>query len=215
MQVLREAMTNPKTLYIARHGETVFNKVARMQGRQPHTPLTIAGMEQARAMGEALRDELGVKPDINLWTSSAGRARQTLALITEVLEMDYFTARSDERLVEIDVGYWTDRLYADIHHEIGPFVDPFRRLYTQRPPDGEWYDDIAHRMASWLEELDEERPALVITHGMAGRVLRGLLLGGEGDPAIADDAPQGTIFRIENGVERAITPKVIGRMTPA
>ena len=33
--------TNGRRVFIARHGETVFNKIARMQGqREVHTPLT-------------------------------------------------------------------------------------------------------------------------------------------------------------------------------
>jgi len=45
--------------FIARHGETVFNAAARMQGDAPHTPLTRAGFAQADAIGDALRRELG------------------------------------------------------------------------------------------------------------------------------------------------------------
>ena len=37
--------------FIARHGETVFNAAARMQGETPHTPLTRAGFAQADEMG--------------------------------------------------------------------------------------------------------------------------------------------------------------------
>ena len=42
-------------LFIARHGETVFNAAARMQGDVAHTPLTRAGFAQADEMGAALR----------------------------------------------------------------------------------------------------------------------------------------------------------------
>ena len=45
--------------FIARHGETVFNAAARLQGDAPHTPLTRAGFAQADALGRALRDLLG------------------------------------------------------------------------------------------------------------------------------------------------------------
>ena len=47
---------------------------------------------------------------------------------------------------------------------------------------------------------------LAISHGITLRVLRGLLAGGaqyEGI-ALADDAPQGTVFEIEGGVQRVL-----------
>ena len=50
--------TNGKRLFIARHGETVFNAVGRMQGMDVHTPLTREGCEQAVRMGEALRSHV-------------------------------------------------------------------------------------------------------------------------------------------------------------
>ena len=74
--------------FIARHGETVFNAARRMQGDHLHTPLTRAGFAQADAMGAALREILGAKPRLTLWSSSAGRALQTLAVIAEHLELD-------------------------------------------------------------------------------------------------------------------------------
>ena len=60
--------------FIARHGETVYNRAKRMQGDHPHTPLTRAGFAQADEMGAALREKLGPKPAITLWSSTAGRA---------------------------------------------------------------------------------------------------------------------------------------------
>jgi probable phosphoglycerate mutase len=46
----------------------------------------------------------------------------------------------------------------------------------------------------------------VISHGITASVLRGLLVGGEdwhGVP-VAPRAPQGTVFRIRDGVEEAL-----------
>lgn len=195
-------------LYVARHAETVFNKGARMQGATAHTPLTRAGIAQAEAMGEALREHLGDRPRIDFWASPAGRTLQTAAVIAEHLGHDFFDIRTDPGLLEIDVGAWEGRYYADIVAEQGPIVDTARGLFTCRPPGGEWYPEIAERLKTWLGRLDPWLPALVITHGMTARVLRGLLVGGTpfepGCVPLAGGAPQGTIFRIENGSEAAI-----------
>ncbi|MBV7257390.1 histidine phosphatase family protein [Pacificimonas sp. WHA3] len=196
-------------LYLARHAETVFNFGARMQGHMGHTPLTRRGIEQADAMGAALHGILGAKPDIDLWSSKAGRTLQTCAVVAEHLERDYFDIRQDERLLEIDVGAWEGRRYQDIVEEAGvPIVDAERRLFSVPPPQGEWYPDIRARLDDWLAELDPVRPALVVSHGITARVLRGALVGGDpiepGCVPIAGDAPQGTVFRIENGAETSI-----------
>ena len=196
------------TLYLARHAETVFNAAARMQGHMGHTPLTRNGIRQAEEMGLALREVLGGSADIDLWASRSGRTLQTAAIIAEHLDRDFFDICADERLLEIDVGDWEGRSYADIVAESGPIVCTERRLFTQRPPNGEWYPDIAARLQNWLADLDPARPALVISHGITARVLRGALVGGEpiepGCVPLAADAPQGTVFRIEAGQEEAV-----------
>jgi broad specificity phosphatase PhoE len=202
----------PRLLYLARHAETVYNANARMQGRLRHTPLTRAGFAQADAMGRALLEHLGPKPDIALWCSSAGRTQQTTSVICEHLGLDFFSAEVDDRLQEIDVGQWEGRSYAAILAEIGPFVCEERRLFTQRPPGGEWYDEMAARLHDWLVSVaDEPRPVVAIAHGVSSRVLRGLIVGGEpyGAEAVRlpGDWPQGTILRIEAGQE---TPLLLG-----
>ena len=60
-------------IILARHAETVFNAAARMQGHMAHTPLTRAGIAQAEAMGAALAEVLGPRPDRDLWVSPSGR----------------------------------------------------------------------------------------------------------------------------------------------
>lgn len=195
--------------FIARHGETVFNIARRMQGDHPHTPLTRAGFVQADAMGEALRRLLGAKPKITLWSSSAGRALQTLAVIAEHLELDWHQARTDDRLVEIGMGTWSGRYYADLHREIGPFLDPEHGLYTRPPEGGEWYDAIAARVSGWLADTnDDPGDRLVIMHGMSSRILRGVMTGGDVLPQfaapVAPDLPQGSVVLIEKGVETVV-----------
>ena len=208
-------MSSAPALYIARHAETVFNRAARMQGPDAHTPLTHRGIDQAHAMGRRLRALIGAGPKIDVWTSTAGRTRQTAAIICEHLELDYFTARADERLQEIDVGDWVGRSYADIEAEIGPFVDWQRRVFTVAPPGGETYPQVAARLADWLGERraaeERDRPLLVITHGMSARLLRGLILGGDGDPPMPADAPQGTLFHVADGGEQILTPEDAGQ----
>ncbi len=193
-------------IIIARHAETVYNAAARMQGHMAHTPLTRRGIGQAETMGAALAEVLGPRPDRDLWVSPSGRTLQTAAIVGEHLGRDFFDWRKDERLLEIDVGDWEGRLYADIVAEQGPIIDAERRLFSVQAPRGEWFPAIAARLESWLAQLDPARPVLAISHGITARVLRGLLVGGADwhGVKVAVDAPQGTVFRVRDGVEELL-----------
>jgi glucosyl-3-phosphoglycerate phosphatase len=196
-------------MFIARHGETVFNKIARMQGQaELHTPLTWEGCVQAKMMGRALADYLREDSRPKLWSSTAGRALQTLAIVAEEIGADWHQTARDDRLLEIDVGHWSSRTYADISAEIGPIVDMEHKLFSVRPDGGEYYDDVAERLSEWIGEQAFEQDMLVICHGMTARVLRGLLLGLEpmerfGAP-IAPSLAQGSMVMIRNGVEELV-----------
>lgn len=182
-----------------------------MQGqRAVHTPLTRNGFLQADAMGKALAPWFEGHPPPKLWSSTAGRALQTLAIVAEHVGADWHQTRADDRLQEIDVGDWSERTYADIHAEIGPFVDTEFGLFTVRPPNGEWYDEIAHRLSDWLADATAEPgDAIVLMHGISARVLRGILLGLPVEPMfgapIADSLPQGSMVMIRDGEEQIVT----------
>jgi probable phosphoglycerate mutase len=188
----------------------VFNAAARMQGASPHTPLTRAGFAQAEAMGIALRHRLGPRPGLELWSSPAGRALQTLAVIAEHLELDWHGARIDPRLAELDVGGWSGLYHRDLVAAEGPIVDHDTGLFNRRPPGGESYAEVADRLRAWLAEHPPGPGArLVVMHGMSSRVLRGLLLAAPAlrlpcGTGIADGVRQGRLVEIADGVERLL-----------
>lgn len=193
--------------FIARHGETVFNAARRLQGDLPHTPLTRAGFAQAEEIGRALRGLLGAKPALTLWASPTGRALQTLAIVAEHLELDWHQARTDAKLVEIGMGAWGGRYYADVVGEVGPVVT--REGLLHPAPDGERYDEIARRVSGWLADThDDPGDRLVIMHGISSRVLRGLMTEHADHPdfaaPIAPGLPQGSVVLIEGGRESVV-----------
>lgn len=197
----------PNPLYLARHAETVFNRHRRMQGNDAHTPLTRDGIAQAEAMGAALARHFAAstEPLPTLWASPAGRTLQTASIVAEHLGIPYFEIRPDLRLREIEVGHWTGRDYAEIIATEGEIIDLEHKLFRMPIPGGEHYADIAARLTDWLADAGTT-PALVISHGMTARVLRGLLVGGRAfhDVPIAADLPQGTVVRIADGTEEAL-----------
>ena len=195
--------------FIARHGETVYNAAARLQGDALHTPLTRAGFAQADEMGALLRVRLGATPKLTLWSSPSGRALQTLAVIAEHLGLDWHKTRIDARLREVDIGGWSGRFHAELVAEAGPILDPATGLFNCRPPGGETYGEVAARLRDWLDEVDAEGgDRLVVMHGMSSRVLRGILLGLAERPAcgapVAEGVPQGMVVEIADGSERLL-----------
>ena len=204
----QQAGNRPGRDFIARHGETVFNAAKRLQGDATHTPLTRAGFEQADEMGRALRELLGATPALTLWASPTGRALQTLAVIAEHLELDWHAARTDARLVEIGMGSWGGRYYADVIAEVGPVIDPATGLLVPAY-DGEDYPAIVRRVAGWLADTDgDPGDRLVISHGITSRVLRGVMTALPEDPTVgapvAPGLPQGSISLVEHGRETLV-----------
>ena len=206
---ITRAMTDRKGRdFIARHGETVFNAAARLQGEAAHTPLTRAGFAQADEMGEALRHALGDRPRLTLWASPTGRALQTLAVIAEHVGLDWHAARTDKRLTEIGMGSWGGRYYADVIAEAGEVIDRASGLLLSAP-DGERYHQIAERVSGWLADtMEDDGDRLVIMHGISSRVMRGVMTGatpieGCGVPA-APHLPKGSLVMIERGMEMIV-----------
>ena len=72
--VAGEAFAADVTLYVTRHGKTMFNTVHRAQG-WADTPLTPAGVEVAQKLGRGLQ----TIPFIAVWSSDAGSERNRAA----------------------------------------------------------------------------------------------------------------------------------------
>lgn len=198
--------TNGKRLFIARHGETIFNKAARIQGNEAYTPLTLTGFAQADEMGRALALHLGEEPALDLVASNTDRALQTLSVIAEHLAVDWHQARPDTRLGEIDMGAWTGVYYSDLDGQLE--IDSSEMLFATVAPGGEDYPDIVIRLGDWLGEQNFARDTVLISHGMTSRVLRGMLTGLPNHERfaapIAQSLPQGSIVQICDGVEEVI-----------
>lgn len=198
--------TNGKRLYIARHGETIFNKAARIQGNEAYTPLTLTGFAQADEMGRALALHLGEEPTLDLVASNTDRALQTLSIVAEHIGLDWHQAKPDIRLGEIDMGAWTGTYYADLDGQLE--IDPDEMLFANVAPDGESYQDIVVRLQQWLGDQKFERDTVLISHGMTSRVLRGMLTNlpenAKYSAPIAQSLPQGSIVEICDGVETIV-----------
>jgi broad specificity phosphatase PhoE len=185
-------------IYLVRHGQTVFNLERRYQGACD-SPLTALGERQARAMGALLA---GLVPaDTPIVSSPLGRAASTALILAQA---GGFTApvTLDPRLAEISMGSWDGLLLVELEALRPPFdtANPPPDWYM-RSPDGETYEAFAARLADWLRDtLAEARTVIAVSHGVSGRVLRGLYAGLPRDEALRLPVPQDAVFRMADGV---------------
>ena len=184
-------------IYLCRHGQTEWNREGRLQGRT-ESDLTPLGRLQAEAMADLLFDLVAREPAA-VWTLVAiplRRARMTAEVIGRRLGLPL---AFDERLLEIDVGEWSGRLRDEVRGE-NPHLASDDDWGFQAP-GGETYDGMMARIAGWLVEqaVEPERRLIVVSHGVAGRLLRGTYAGLLREETLAQDVPQDAVYRLSGG----------------
>ncbi len=184
-------------IYLVRHGETAFNAAGRMQGALD-SPLTARGLSQAQRMGVTLKGL--VRRPFAIVASPQGRAQHTARIIAEVLGTNAVGA--DARLREITLGSWDGRTHREVdatHPGLRDRVD-----WHFHAPDGESYQAMRERLGAWLKDARGQADDLVaVSHGVAGRVLRGLVMGMTPEQALSLQIPQDAVFRLHaDRVER-------------
>lgn len=188
-------------IYLCRHGQTFHNREGRLQGRF-ESDLTPLGQAQARAMA-ALLDDLVPVAERAPWrvvASPLRRAHNTAKAIGERLGL---AVELDERLVEIDVGEWSGRLREEVRGE-NPHLHG-DDAWGFHAPGGETYEVMTARLGAWLAEqaAEPERRLIVVSHGVAGRLLRSLYAELSKEETLRQDIPQDAIFRLVGGrIER-------------
>jgi probable phosphoglycerate mutase len=171
-----DPMSRP-LLYYIRHGETDWNKAARLQGRHD-IPLNDDGRAQAARCGKRLADVLardGRSPGQCGYVSSPlVRARETMEIIRAAIGLPREGADLDDRLVEIAFGEWEGLTYRDVLARDKDVVQKREgSKWLFRPPGGETYAEVAERVGRWYAELT--RPTVVTAHGGTGRAIVAML----------------------------------------
>ncbi|HEX2086778.1 MAG TPA: histidine phosphatase family protein [Solirubrobacteraceae bacterium] len=148
-------------ILLARHGETTENRERRFQG-QKDVSLNDTGREQARSLAE--RAAAQEPPIVALYTSPLVRARETAEIVGGRLGL---APRPDDRLKEVDVGEWQDRLKDDVAREDPEGWEAFMRAGEEfRFPGGESFAEQQERVVAALVDITQrgELPALVVCH---------------------------------------------------
>ena len=189
------SMGMPRVIYVARHGQTEYNRVGRFQGDPDLDPV---GYVNRVSLWMLLRD----RPLDAIYTSEAQRTQRTAQLVALARHLE---VQPRPALNEINSGVMTGVCYAQLNPETAGPTDQrclvpsrgsrpeatlrevrrelagARKLrLTDRLPLGENYHDLVKRLSVFVDELRggaHDREVLVVGHGVVNRVLLHLLVG--------------------------------------
>ena len=178
-------------LYLARHGETVWNTEARMQGRG-NSDLTARGLADASQLARTLA---GI-PLLAAFSSPARRALETAQLALSGRPVPLFV---DERIHEMALGRYEGLTVAEANALDPENMDAFFH-HAERfvPCDGERFADVMERIACFLAELTTDPLAMMHSHPDA------LINGASKTDAPIDSAPKTDATGASAGPDRHI-----------
>ncbi len=156
-------------LYLARHGETDYNRKKIFQGRTDN-PLNPEGIKQARIISDLLRPVTFTRA----YVSPLKRAMTTAAMI---LSDRNIPEKVESRLTEIDFGDWEGTPEAEVKERwMSDYMDYRGDMGAFHPSGGEAAVDAQKRSGEWWDEvlgefsqLDEH--ILVVAHQSINAVL--------------------------------------------
>jgi broad specificity phosphatase PhoE len=163
-------------LLLVRHGETLWNREGRYQGRTD-VPLSEEGEAQARALAARLA---GLPIAIAI-TSPLARTRRTAEVI---LGDRAIPLEAEAALIEISHGQWEGQLASDIERSHAEMLGTWRTCPDRDVPAGpgaETLGDIEQRawpvLVRTCARLTGNETALIVAHDAVNRVLLCRVLG--------------------------------------
>ncbi len=147
-------------------------------------------------MAAILADQVELGPQPQLVTSPQGRAVETARILADRLGIA--DVRVDPRLAEVSLGSWDGLTEAEVMQRWPTALRPGERWYF-RSPDGESWDAVVARVSAWLDDWIRRGPLVAVSHGLTGRILRGLYAGLTQDAALTQPVPQDRAFRLRDG----------------
>jgi len=155
-------------IFIARHGETEYNRTGRLQGRGIDEPINENGQAQAHAVAEYLRD----KNIAHIFSSSLVRSIETAEIIGRELDCP---VHSYPELDEMDFGIMEGRRQQNIWGDIMRLHNRWKEGDTGFAfEQGESPETVLQRVVSCTNEILADygdQPVLFVLHGRLIRIL--------------------------------------------
>ncbi len=147
-----------KTLYLMRHGQTLFNKLGKIQGACD-SPLTDEGVKQA-TIAKKYFDDNKIKID-SFYSSTQERASETLEII--IGNTNYTRVKG--------IKEWNFGLFEGESEKLNPKRKEGETSYGDSfvPYGGESSKEVQQRMVNTLTNImntdDKHESVLVVSHG--------------------------------------------------
>lgn len=147
-------------LYVARHGQTVWNAQNRVCG-YTDIDLTEKGIEQAQDLAQIVQQ---YNIDVII-SSPLKRAVTTSKIIAEKCSLSIDV---DERLIEQNYG-----IYEGVDRKNEDFLNN-KKNFTYKYPNGESMMQVAYRVYGLIDEIKKKyagKDVLLICHGGVSRII--------------------------------------------
>jgi probable phosphoglycerate mutase len=160
------ALTN---IYLARHGETEYNRCDQLQGRGIDASLNKKGLHQARAIARHLQ---GIQLH-GIFSSSLKRSKETAAVIAEIFNLQVV---SHKDLDEIDFGIFEGRPVYEIKTELQDLHQKWKSGHVDYAcENGESPRTVLKRAGNRIETIIENHKNTNLLFVLHGRLIRILL----------------------------------------
>lgn len=159
------------TIYLTRHGETIWNLEKRLQGWN-NSPLTKDGIDQAKNLSKRLED---INIDV-IYTSPSERAFKTAKILKGEKDLEI---KLHEGLKEMGFGLWEGMIWEEIENSEKYGKELYNLYYNPKeykPFEGEKLDVFEKRTKEALEEIIENnkgKDVLIVTHGITLKLMVG------------------------------------------
>ena len=166
---LREMQSRNSIVILARHGETIWNRTRRLQGRTD-IDLSSEGMEEAKNLSDALSSV----PLSEVYCSPLSRSRKT----AEILGAPHgLTPKVRDAFLEVNYGSWegksTDYLRENFHEDFNKWMTHPTDVHI---PDAEDLTSVRERVVEGFMEVLRENQSdtnviAIVGHGGINRAL--------------------------------------------
>mgnify|MGYP003608203708 CR=1 FL=1 len=179
--------------YFFRHGQTIHNIYKVSQGRY-NSSLSLKGIDQAKFCAYKIQDLEENLQEYIFLTSPMFRAKQTINIIMELLNIDPFNYLKEEELLN-DINFGD---HNNVSNKIvwANYVEDNNILYCQHK-NGECFNDVYNRIELFLHKYKDIDNLIFATHGCCFAILKHILMGNKRSDFIRNNLIQNQNYLIK------------------
>ena len=185
------------TIYLLRHGETLWNTEGRYQG-QLDSALTLKGERQAKENALKLSKYIDIK-EVKFFSSPLGRAKATAKIIAKSNGLESSQIIFEQEIQEFNYGIFegkTKEYCKEVYAK--EFAEREANKFSYVLEGGESYVKVFERLTRWLSSVQDEEVIVVVAHEMINRALRGIYCSLPTDEMLTLRQANDVLIKLEN-----------------